>query len=84
MKQLLKRYMRVVKFGAVGVVNTAVDFLVFTLVSELLLLPPASAQSVGYGAGILCSFVLNHCVTFADAKRKMPQGSSCALCDSSS
>ena len=74
MKQMLKRYMRVLKFGAVGLVNTAVDFLVFTLASELLLLSPAGAQSLGYGAGILCSFVLNHCITFADAKKENAAG----------
>ncbi len=74
MKELVKRYMRVLKFGAVGLVNTAVDFLVFSLTSELAALSPAAAQSAGYGAGILCSFVLNHCFTFSDAKKENAAG----------
>lgn len=74
MRELLKKYTRVVKFGAVGLINTAVDFLVFALVSELLLMSPATAQSVGYGAGVLCSFVLNHLITFSDAKKEDATG----------
>ena len=74
MKELVKRYMRVLKFGAVGLVNTAVDFLVFSLTSELAALSPAAAQCAGYGAGILCSFVLNHCFTFSDAKKENAAG----------
>ena len=74
MRELLLRYIRVIKFGAVGCVNTAVDFLVFTLVSEMLGVEPGMAQVVGYGAGILCSFVLNHCFTFSDAKKENAAG----------
>ncbi|MGI6028357.1 MAG: GtrA family protein [Candidatus Heteroscillospira sp.] len=74
MKELITRYMRVIKFGAVGIVNTAVDFLVFTMASELLVMKPAGAQSLGYGAGIVCSFVLNRFVTFSDAKKERGAG----------
>jgi putative flippase GtrA len=73
-RELLLKYIRVIKFGAVGCVNTAVDFLVFTLVSEMLRLSPGVAQVVGYGSGILCSFVLNHCFTFSDAKKEDAAG----------
>ncbi|MGE4352909.1 MAG: GtrA family protein [Oscillospiraceae bacterium] len=74
MKELIKKYMRVIKFGAVGFVNTLVDFLMFTLSSELMSFSPAAAQSVGYGSGILCSFVLNHFFTFSDAKKESAAG----------
>ena len=74
MRELIAKYIRVIKFGAVGCVNTAVDFLVFTLASELLLMAPAAAQAVGYGSGIICSFVLNHCFTFSDAKKENAAG----------
>jgi len=65
----MAKYSRVVKFGAVGAVNTLVDFLVFTLCSELGRLSPAQAQTAGYLSGIVCSFVLNRLVTFADAEK---------------
>ena len=74
MRELLLRYIRVIKFGAVGCVNTAVDFLVFTLVSEMLGVEPGMAQIVSYCAGILYSFVLNHCFTFSDAKKENATG----------
>lgn len=74
MKDILNKYMRVIKFGAVGIINTLVDFLVFTLVSELLMFTPSMAQTVGYGSGIVCSFVLNRLVTFSDAKKEQGIG----------
>ena len=74
MKELINKYLRVIKFGIVGVINTAVDFVVFTLVSELLFFSPGAAQSVGYCSGIVCSFVLNHLVTFSDAKKETGRG----------
>jgi len=74
MKELLAKYIRVIKFGIVGVINTAVDFLVFALVSELLQFTPSLAQTVGYGSGIVCSFVLNHLITFSDAKKETGAG----------
>lgn len=74
MRDILNKYMRVIKFGAVGVINTLVDFGVFTLVSEFLRFSPSMAQSAGYGSGIVCSFVLNHLVTFSDAKKETGAG----------
>jgi putative flippase GtrA len=69
MIERIAKFSRVLKFGAVGAVNTLVDFLVFTLCSELGLLAPARAQTAGYLAGIVCSFVLNRTFTFSDAAR---------------
>ena len=74
MGELFKKYARVIKFGIVGVINTAVDFIVFTLVSELLHFSPAAAQTAGYCSGIVCSFILNRLVTFSDAKKKDTAG----------
>ena len=74
MRELIAKYIRVIKFGAVGCENTADDILVYTLASELLHMAPAAAQAVGYGSGIKCSFVLNHCFTFSDAKKENAAG----------
>lgn len=51
------------KFATVGVINTIVDYAVFTLVS---LISPNIylAQTMGYAFGVLCSYTLNSRWTF--------------------
>jgi putative flippase GtrA len=63
--------MRVVKFGAVGIANTAADVAVF---SGLLLAgtPAVPANLVSYSSGIGLSFVLNRAWTFHDRHRRHP------------
>ena len=73
-KRLIEKYRRFVAFGLIGCINTLVDFGVFTLCSEAVRLTPAWSQAVGYGAGIVCSFILNHSITFADAKKERAAG----------
>lgn len=73
-KRLIEKYKRFVEFGLVGCINTLVDFGVFTLCSEAVQLAPALSQAVGYGSGIVCSFILNHSITFADAKKEKAVG----------
>ncbi len=52
-----------VKYGLVGVVNTAVTF--FSFVALIACgLGPDWANLSSYAAGIVCSFVLNRCWTF--------------------
>ncbi len=74
-KKRLSKYRREVTYLAVGVCNTAVDYLVFTgaflLLEGLLLHDPAlfAAQCLGYAAGILCSFLLNRRFTFKQEAR---------------
>ncbi|WP_138755422.1 GtrA family protein [Paenibacillus sinopodophylli] len=66
-------------FNAVGLINTAIDFLIFTLLvwfGVFYLI----AQIIGYGAGMINSYVLNSRYTFqkdhtlASNKQKMSRG----------
>lgn len=68
LKHLFLKCKRLILYGAVGCVNTLVDFGVFTLCSELLLLRPSLSQAAGYIAGVVCSFILNRNITFRDGR----------------
>lgn len=57
------------KFAVVGVVNTAVDFLLFYLSYRFLHLPLLMSHLIGYSAAVINSFVLNSVWTF-NAERK--------------
>lgn len=63
---LAARLPRLVRFGAVGVVNTLLDVALFTLLVGLLHWHVVPANILSYGAGILCSFALNSRWTFAE------------------
>jgi putative flippase GtrA len=65
---LAARLPRLARFGAVGVVNTLVDVGLFTLLVRLLDWHVVPANILSYGAGILCSFVLNSRWTFAEVR----------------
>lgn len=54
-------------FGAVGLANTAVDFLAFLLLTEAAGMPPLPANAASFGLGAVNSYVLNRLVTFPDA-----------------
>lgn len=56
------------KFNAVGLLNTAVDFVVFTLLSAAGA-GYAIAQVISYSAGTANSFILNKKVTFRDRQK---------------
>lgn len=56
-------------FGLVGVSNTAVDFIVFMLLTHFLSIFYAAAQTVSYGAGMLNSYILNASITFSASKK---------------
>ncbi|SIT03913.1 GtrA family protein [Alicyclobacillus vulcanalis] len=51
-------------FGAVGVMNTAVDALAFFALAAWLHVPSAAAQVVSYACGMANSFVWNRGLTF--------------------
>ena len=53
-----------VRFGAVGFLNTAIDFLLFTLALKVFMLPELISQVIGYGGGIINSFFVNRVFTF--------------------
>lgn len=58
-----------VKFAVVGVLNTLVDFLVFQALN-LLLHWTYLAQVIGYGCGVVNSYLWNSSWTFRDARTR--------------
>ena len=74
MKQLTKAINYIVygklkhisRFSMVGVINTAVDFLMFTLCQSVFGLGYTLCQVVGYSFGVINSFILNKKWTFDD------------------
>ncbi len=61
---LAVKYRRVITFAGVGVLNTLVDFLAFTLAVNLLGAGVEVCQTIGYFAGIINSFFFNRQFTF--------------------
>jgi len=76
MKQLTKavNYMifgklrHISRFSMVGVMNTAVDFLMFTLCQSVFGIGYSISQIIGYSFGVINSFILNKKFTFDDRK----------------
>lgn len=54
------------RFSVVGIINTAIDFLMFTLSQSFFGLGYSISQIIGYSFGVLNSFVLNKKWTFHD------------------
>lgn len=68
--QYIRKYKLVLKFGVVGVLNTLVDLVVFTLLN-ILGVHYSISQVAGYSCGTLNSFVLNKFWTFkANSNKK--------------
>ncbi|WP_052339474.1 GtrA family protein [Gorillibacterium massiliense] len=63
----LERYGQFIRFNLVGLVNTAVDFAIFTLLISFHV-PDKLAQTCSYAAGTLNSFLLNKYWTFRHKK----------------
>jgi len=63
------KYRRLIAFAFIGGINTAVDFLVFKAAGAFTPLAVEYCQAAGYTAGIICSFILNHTVTFRDSEK---------------
>jgi putative flippase GtrA len=59
-----------VKFGIVGVVNTAVQFVVFYLLFRQLHLPMMVSSGLGYMAGVINSYLINRVWTFEVKEKK--------------
>lgn len=53
-----------IKFGMVGVLNTALDFYIYVLLIGLSF-HFAAAQAISYMGGMLCSYILNNRFTFS-------------------
>lgn len=60
------------RFGMVGVLNTAVDIAVFTLLTRVWHVPPVFANPVSYGIGLVNSFVCNKFWTFGGTTQRVP------------
>lgn len=57
---------RIVRFGLVGVVNTLIDLILFSLLVQGAAFGVVAANVLSYGTGILNSFVMNRAWTFND------------------
>ena len=58
-----KEFIKLVKFGLVGVLNTVIDFAVFNLFL-FFKCPPAAAKGISYTVGMINSFFCNKGWTF--------------------
>jgi len=56
------------KFGVTGIINTAIDWGVFTFCNEILNIAPAIAQPIGYTIATVNSFFMNKNWTFGKRK----------------
>ncbi|AIQ27399.1 hypothetical protein P40081_03670 [Paenibacillus sp. FSL P4-0081] len=65
--------MQFLKFNAVGLLNTLIDFAVFTLLHSLGMIN-TPAQIISYSAGTANSFFWNKKVTFRDRDRGNKEG----------
>jgi putative flippase GtrA len=72
-KSLRAGVIQFMKFNAVGLLNTLIDFAVFTLLHSLGMLYTV-AQVISYSAGTANSFILNKKVTFRDQDRSRADG----------
>lgn len=68
MKDFKQNFKQLIKYGAVGVLNTAVDFIVYQLLT-FIGISYVIAQCVSYSCGILNSYVLNSFWTFKEEAR---------------
>lgn len=68
---LYRKYVSLIRFGIVGVINTGVDFGVFTLYSTVFAGDPLIGQVLGYSAGFANSFIMNKLWTFESNKSKI-------------
>lgn len=62
------KFLELIKFGIVGVLNTLVDFVIYTILVFLFNMLPSISQGISYSAGIVNSFILNRRWTFKQAK----------------
>jgi putative flippase GtrA len=63
---------KAVSFGLIGVVNTAVDFSVFSAGYYLLSLPIVAANMLSWAVAVTCSYFLNSRITFSiDSHREL-------------
>jgi len=64
----------IVRFGAVGVLNTLLDVGCFLLLARVFDVPVMVANSISYSIGLTNSFVCNKLWTFGSAPQSVPVG----------
>jgi putative flippase GtrA len=63
-ESMIRRIVRPLRFGLVGVLNTVVGLAIIFAAKAFLGLGDLAANLLGYGLGLVCSFVLNRSWTF--------------------
>ncbi|WP_139356156.1 GtrA family protein [Clostridium felsineum] len=64
------RLKQISRFSAVGVINTLIDFVMFTLFNSVIGVGYSISQVIGYGSGVINSFIFNKKWTFSDKAGK--------------
>lgn len=73
--RLFLRFRRIIVFGFVGVLNTLVDYGVFSLCYGLFRVPAGISQIIGYMSGSVFGYFMNSNFTFREGKgRTKAQG----------
>ena len=67
-KKLFFKLKRFITYGIVGIINTLVDYGVFSLLYSLIGAPISLSQAVGYMSGSVCGYILNSNITFREGK----------------
>ena len=70
--------LQILKFGLIGLLNTAVDFGVFTLLTEAFKLDSIISHIISYSCGVINSFYFNRFWTFQ--KERDPSGRIYQIC----
>ncbi|HPH97736.1 MAG TPA: GtrA family protein [Anaerolineaceae bacterium] len=77
-RSLFSLFKQAVKFGAVGVLNTALDWMIYFALTHWIgffTAMPVAAKAISYSVGVLNSFFINRAWTFrsqAGAARALP------------
>ena len=58
----------IIRFGMVGIINTGVDFAIFSVLNSVFGIHYTVCQIAGYSSGVISSFILNKIWTFQDKK----------------
>lgn len=67
-KKLVHRFKRFITYGIVGILNTLVDYALFTAAYKLFELSAGVSQAIGYLTGSVCGYLLNSNITFSEGK----------------
>lgn len=60
---------QILKFGAVGIINTGIDFGIFTILLMTTSLVPTACHVISYSAGVVNSYFFNRLWTFKVRER---------------